>query len=168
MGSQLSIWSKEEIDVFAPRMKTKRELHKEYSERKLLERVVLSEEEANKYELPLTKEELINTINYHNQVCENIFLNSKQGMIDRIFYHVTIFNLGIPQMLLTSLSQYSKKKQEELSVSDLIVMYKSLCNVLEDQSIKGDNFEKFGEANKMTFFGYKQYLIMEEYFKNII
>src|SRR4030042_3013746 len=106
-GEQLSIWSKEEIDIFAPRNKTKREIRKEKREllnNKLLERAFLSEKEKKKYNFPLIKEELINTINYHNQLCENILLNSGRGLIDIISYHINIFNPGIPQMLLTSLS----------------------------------------------------------------
>lgn len=164
---QFLIWSEEEMNVFAPRNKTEKEIRKEKREllkNKLLERVVSEE----KYNFPLIKEELINTINYHNQLCENKYLNGKRGMMDIISYHVNIFNSGIPQMLLTSLSQYSKKKSEELSISDLVVMYKSLFNVLKNEEIKGDNFEKFARANNLTFFGYKQFLLMDEYLEDKI
>lgn len=169
-SGQFEFWSEEERDSFGPKKKTKMEILKEKRElqrQKLLERTVLSNEEAEKYKVPLKKEELINTIKNYNQICEDKFINSGRGLIDVISYHVSVFNPGIPQMLLTSLSQYSKKNKEELSVSDLAVMYKSLLNVLDDQSIKGNNFEKFRGANNMTFFGFKQFLIMEEFLKKV-
>ena len=164
------LWTKEYLDSIAPRTKTKKEINqenKEMLERKLLERYVLSNEEKEISRFPLLKEELINTMNYYNQLCETNFLNSKQGMADKIIYHASIFNLGIPQMLLTSLSQYSDKKQKDLMLSDLVIMYKSLLNILKNEEIKGDNFSKFRKKNGLTFFGHKQYLLMKKYAQSL-
>lgn len=166
---QLSIWKQEELDIFAPRKKTKKELENERREainEKLKGRIILSGEEKRKYNFPLIKEELTNTLNYHNQKCETRFLDSQQGMMDAINYHMDVFNPGIPQMLLNSLSQYSEKKQEDLVLSDLVVMYKSICSVLEDDSIKTNNFKKFRKVNNLSFFGYKKFLIMDEYIQS--
>jgi hypothetical protein len=164
------LWPQEEIDIFAPQMKTKQELRKEKSEtlkKKIVERFKLSDEEFNNSDCPLLKEELINTIYYHNTVCEKEFLESKQGLIETVGYHVKLFNPGLPQMLLTSLSHYSKKDQEKLNISDLLVMYKSLEDVLNNQEIGGDNFKKFRNENELSFFGLNQYLLSKEYLESI-
>ncbi|MGY4884660.1 MAG: hypothetical protein ACP5NZ_03740 [Nanobdellota archaeon] len=168
---QYSIWREDELDIFAPKKKTKQQLRIEKREAiktKLLDRIILQQDEFEKYNFSLKKEELIRTINEYNNTCESNFLNSKHGLADTIKYHIDIFSPGIPQMLLTSLSQYSKKEHKQLLVSDLIVMYKSLLNILNDESIKGDNFKKFRKANNLTFFGYKQFLAMDEYLKRFI
>jgi hypothetical protein len=165
---QLSIWSKEELDFFAPRRKTKKDFlneKREFFKQKILERVILSDEEKEKYNFPLIKEELINTINYYNQLRENEFINSKKGLMDRINYHIKIFNNGIPQMVFTSLSQYSKKEQKDLLVSDLVIMYKSVINAFSEK--KNIDLKKFRKLNNLTFFGYKQHKIMDEYMKSI-
>ena len=156
---QLMIWKEEEV----PKLKPKREIKKESERKKLIERILLSEEEKNKYSFPLFKEELVNTIYFHNALCEKEFNESKKNIRDKIKYSVNIFNPGLPQMLLKSLSQYSKKNQEELNVSDLFVMCKSLEKALYDSEIKGNVFKKFRNENKLSFFGINQYLLSEEY-----
>jgi hypothetical protein len=165
---QLSIWSKEEMNIFAPRMKSKKEIKLEKRElfkRKILERAVLSDEEKEKYNFPLVKKELKNIVEYHNQECLEKYNYSKDKITDRINYHLTIFNDGTPQMVLTSLSQYSKKEQKDLLVSDLVVMYQSINNAfLEKKQI---DTKKFRKANNLTFFGCRQHTLMEEYIASL-
>ncbi len=151
--SQLSFWTKEEIDFFFPRRKTKREILREEKEafnKKLLERAVLSDGEMKKYSAPLKKENLINFFN--NEIKEKY--NS---------------NLGVPGMLLTSLSQYSKKEQKDLFVSDLVIMYKSINNAFsEKEQIDIKQYKQFRKINNLSFFGGSQYTFMMEYIRKII
>lgn len=165
-AKQLLIWCEEYYNSVVPRMKTKREIaedKKEILRLELLKRVELSKEELSKMSYPLIKEELVNMVYYHNVLCEKDFLESKQGLFEKISYHAKIFNPGLPQMLLTSLSQYSRKDQNDLYISDLFVMYRSLENILDNPDIKGACFRKFRNENGLTFFGLNQYLLSKEY-----
>jgi hypothetical protein len=51
-------------------------------------------------------------------------------------------NKGVPKMVLTSLSRYSKKEEEKLLLSDLIIMYKSI-NLAFPEKISSNDFIKF-------------------------
>jgi hypothetical protein len=153
LEGQLSIWSEEEMNVFAPKRKTKRELRQEAKEafnRKLLERAVLSEEEVVKYNLPLKKIELID------------FFNKNDWEIGKDYY----MNKGVPQKVLTSLSKYSKKEQSDLLLSDLIIMYKSFDRAFTEK-LGNTEFTKFRKANNLNSFGISQYLFMDKYVKEL-
>lgn len=153
--NQLSFWTEKEIDFFFPRRKTKREILREEKElfnKILLEKAVLSDEEMKKYNVPLKKEDLINFFN--NEIREKY--NS---------------NLGVHQMLLTSLSQYFKKEQKDLLVSDLIILYKSINNVFsfsKKEQIDIKQFKQFRKTNNLAFFTGSQYNFMKEYAGKII
>jgi len=144
------IWSQEELDIFAPRKKTKREINKEKKEafeKKLLERVVLSDEEIEEYSFPLEKKDMVN------------FFNKIEIEIGRNYY----MNPGVPKMVLTTLSNYFDKNQDELLVSDLIVFYNSFNNIFPDE-IKG--FKKFSKKNGLRF-GLSQYAFMHKYMESL-
>jgi len=90
----------------------------------------------------------------------NKYLEQKAGYI--------LYNLGIPQMLLTSLTQYSKKTQKNLFESDLIIIDKSINQIFTDKEINYLDIKKWRAANKLTFFGMSQYEFMENYLKDFI
>ncbi len=83
---------------------------------KLNERIVLSGEEADKYNVPFKKSELVNYF----------FENNLESEIP--------MNLGVPQIVMTALAQYVHKNQRDLLLSDLIGRYRLIKN-LEDEKI---------------------------------
>ncbi len=165
-NKQLSIWPGKELDFFAPRKKTKRDLNREKREafkKKLLERAILSEDEFEKYNDLLDKRDLKREVIEYN---EEIREKYEKDEMDYYVYRASIVNLGIPQMLFTTLSQFSNKNQDHLSVLDLIVMYNSINNVFPERP-NYNELKKFRKANDLSFFGGSQYLIMERYLQNL-
>lgn len=75
-----------------------------------------------------------------------------------------VFNLGVPQYLLTTVCKFNKKSQSDLSVLDLYILSKSFHNLFQEK-INSLNLKKFSRANKL-YFGISQYLLMEEYLNN--
>ncbi len=141
---QLSLWSKEELDIFAPRKKTKKEIF----EKRLLERAVLSDEDLRKYNFPLNKEHLVGYFKINN------------------FEERIPMSPGVPQIVLTALSQYSKKGKGELLFSDLIIMYNSIEKVLSENGKKV--IKKFRKTNNLNFFGGTSYTFMKFYVDSFI
>ena len=140
---QLLIWPESE---WGPKLKSKKEIKAEAKEafnKRLLERVVLPEERIKVYNAPLNKEDLIKYDNKHN-------CNSR---------------LGIPQMLLTTLSKYLEKEQKDLFVYDLMILSNSIKSVFPEE-VEYNELKKFSKANKL-FFGNTQYDFMEIYVKSL-
>ncbi len=123
--------------------------------RDLTKRFVLSIENSEKYNFPLKKDDLIKTCKFYNE-----------ELVGRSIRRRGLFPLGIPQMLLTILSQFSGKKQGELSALDLVVMYNSIRQVLSDQEIEDRGIKKWRIANGLSFFGDGQYWFMREYIED--
>ena len=148
---QLSIWNRKQLDFFAPKVKSEEQIQRDLNrekrkafKEKLLERVVLSEDEITKYNFPLHKKDLVEYFSKHSNN----------------------FNPGVPQMLLTTLSQYSNKEQEELFLLDLVVMCKSIKEVFPEG--RGYNeLRKFREVNGLSFFGDSQYIFMVNYLRSL-
>lgn len=134
---QLSIWPESE---WGPKLKSKKEIFN----KKLLERAVLSEEELEKYNFPLRKEDLVDYSNKHN--CTS--------------------RLGIPQMLLTTLTQYLNKEQKDLLVYDLLILSNSIKNVFPEGAYY-TYLRKFRKENELSFFGNSQYSFMEKYLESL-
>jgi len=135
------LWSQKELDSFVLRRKTKKELLTD----KLNERIVLGEEEEDKYAVPLKKSELMNYFFENN-------LESEVPM-----------NRGVPQIVMTALAQYVHKNQRDLLLSDLVSMYRSIKN-LDDEK---DFIRKFRKANNISFFGNTSYTLMDFYIRDL-
>lgn len=163
---QYKLFSESEL---GPKLKTERELRKERKfqlEEKLKERAVLSDEEIKEYGFSLTKDDLKRIANKHNEKRLEIYENSKRSLADRVIYHVSIFNPGIPQMLLTTLVQYCERHQDDLSVLDMVKMYKAI-NKAFSTGFNSNSLRSFRKSNHLTFFGDKQYDLMEQYIQSL-
>lgn len=127
----------------------------------LTERVNLSEEELTDYAFLLDKKDMLNFL--ENVYHKNVQNSYDSGKIGYIVACASVLNKGLPQMLRTSLSQYHNKFDRELLFSDLVVMKKSL-----ESSLSGDpsdsDISRFKKVNNLTFFGFRQYFFMREYF----
>jgi hypothetical protein len=73
---------------------------------------------------------------------------------------------GVPQRLLNILSKYSKKEQDNLLVSDLVIMCKSMKNVFP-QKIANNEIRKFAKANNLNPFGYSSCDLMVGYIESL-
>lgn len=151
---QLTIWDENDMDIFAPKRKTIKELRQEYKEkfnRKLLERDILSEGEKIKYFFPLKKEEFID------------FFNNNDWEIGKNYY----MNKGVSQMFITSLSFYANKDKSDLLISDVITIYRAMQNAFPG-GIGDTECKKFKKANKLPPFGRSQYIFMERYVEEFV
>ena len=88
-------------------------------------------EDLKKYQIPLKKEDLVEACIKYNKELE-------ANGVPQIS-----FSLGIPQRLLKTLSQYFDKKQEKISVLNLIVMYESIGYMVSGQEIEDGNFKRW-------------------------
>jgi hypothetical protein len=150
---QLSIWTKEEMDIFAPENNIWEETPKQYRKKlynKCLERASLSDEEKTRYGIPLNKERLVD------------FFNENPQEIGKNYY----MNKGVPQMVLTSLTQYFKKEQKDLLLSDLIIFYKSIDSNAP-KYFGNPNLAMFRKANNLKFFGISQYEFIYKYIQSL-
>lgn len=74
-------------------------------------------------------------------------------------------NSSVPQYILTTLSKYHSKDQSKLDVLDLYIFYKSI-KMLFPGSLDNKEITHFSKANGL-FFGKSQYLLMEEFLKDL-
>ncbi|MBC8495137.1 hypothetical protein H8D36_03220 [archaeon] len=117
----------------------------------LTDRVVLSDSERERFEQTL----------------------DKSLMWSYLEQHPHYFNPGVPAMLLTTLTQYTGKERDELLLSDMVIMYKSIHRVLPDihkrdregrvNFVDENSLRKWNVANGVTFFGISQYTLLELY-----
>lgn len=150
-----------QIDFFdeigSIRLKSKKEIREEDKQKfikKLQTRIVLSKEQKKKYNKALTKELLfIEVKKVNDYLCE--VLDNTTGLL---------CNKAIPQLIFTTLSQYSGKSQNKLLISDLLILYLSIKNSFPESEIISNELKKFRKANNLTFFGDQQYLIIDNYF----
>lgn len=157
---QLTIFSEEEMENLAVGRKNP-------SDKDLTQRTNLSNEESEKYNFPLDKRDMVEYVEKHNERYNLKFRQCKlTGFHLVLFARLYIFNKGIPQMTLRTLSQYSGKKQENLLVSDLLIMKKSIEGLFPEGA-KYYDLRKFRKANKLSFFGEKQYWFMELYSESL-
>ncbi len=158
---QSSIWPESEL---GPKLKSRKEAFNE----KLLERVVLSEDELEKYNFPLDKKDLIKIVQEVNKVADQVYLNSKGGMVNRAIQYLSSYNPGVPQMLLTYLSHYFEKNQKDILVSDLMVLKNSLEDIFPEKTDlkKFNKFNSFREGKPVPF-GFKQYSLMRDYVESL-
>jgi hypothetical protein len=70
----------------------------------------------------------------------------------------------MPKHLLNSIGEYFNKDAEKVDFVDLTQMYYSIGSCL-DGEINNLNIRKWRKANKLSFFGVEQYLLMEKYFQ---
>lgn len=80
-------------------------------------------------------------------------------------YRASIMNLGVPQMLLTTLSQFSNKEQDKLKILDLYVLCDSIGNVFSGK-VGASNLKEFRKENNLSFFGGSQYFLMKRFLDN--
>ena len=131
----------------------------------LTKRFVPDFEDVGKYNFFLEKEDLIRDCKNYNEEVRQAY---EKGDLHYFGYRAAIMNPGVPQMLLTTLSQFSNKKQEDLFVLDLVVLYHSIGLNFPDQKIEYSNLKKFRKANKLSFFGGSQYFLMGRNLKRSI
>jgi len=74
-------------------------------------------------------------------------------------------NLGVPQYVLTTLSKFHNKNQEDLSVLDLVIFYNSLEDIFPEK-IEYLELKKFSKAHGL-FFGSSQYVLMEKHLEGL-
>ena len=125
--------------------------------------------ESKKYNVPLKKEYLVNIVNSINGAADEKFNKSSQGTIAKAIRYMESYNDSVPQMLLTFLGCYSSKTQDELLVSDLFVLKKSLDGIISN-SPYSNPIKRFRKAQKEELgnnapFGEKQVYLINEFFE---
>lgn len=135
----------------------------------LIAKCELNSVESEKYNFPLKKEYLVEIVNSINNVADAKFNASSQGTLDKAVRYLESYNPAVSQMLLTFLSSYSNKSEEELLVSDLFVLKKSLDNIIGN-SPYANPIKRFRKAQKEEKgnnapFGEKQVYLINEFFE---
>lgn len=74
-------------------------------------------------------------------------------------------NITVPKMLLTTLSQFAKKPQGELTLRNALDFYRAINRDLG--KVEYNRIKRWRKENKLTFFGTSQYSLLENYLKNV-
>lgn len=73
-------------------------------------------------------------------------------------------NLGVPSMLIRSISQFGRKPMGEITFDDALTMYMAINRDLE--KVEDFYLKNWRKNNSLSFFGMSQYSLLEYYVKN--
>ncbi|MEK6912359.1 MAG: hypothetical protein AABX26_00170 [Nanoarchaeota archaeon] len=72
--------------------------------------------------------------------------------------------LGVPSMLIRSISQFERKPIEEITFDDALMMYRAINRDLK--SVSDLSLKKWRKNNNLSFFGTSQYGLLKYCLKN--